>query len=261
MADWVAELKARPIGADVRTADDAKDGYRGHPVDLTGASQSEGCIDIRDIQIAGVNHYNNPQNPPYYEVIEGSIPELFLRKSVAGKLRAVNERLACVGLELWVYDAWRPIAVQNHFHDHWMPDFLQRTRPGLEGEALQAEVERYWARGAPGGVVDPASPPPHLTGGAVDLTLRRIGGDTLFMGSIFDDVTAVSNTDHFEGASGMAFSDIEARDNRRLLYWVMRKEGFANNPTEWWHFSCGDQMWARITGNDAALYGPAAPTG
>lgn len=260
MADWVVSLKDRPIGEDVRQADIAKDGYRDHPIALDGLEQSEGCVDIRKFGIAGTNHYNNPDNPPYFEVIEGSIPELFLRQTVANKLRGANERLAAAGLELWVYDAWRPIAVQNHFHDHWMPEFLQRTRPELERETLQTEVERYWARGAPGGVVDPASPPPHLTGGAVDLTLRRIGGDTLFMGSIFDDVTAVSNTDHFESAGGMAFSDIEARDNRRLLYWVMREEGFANNPTEWWHFSFGDQMWARITGRDAAHYGPAAPT-
>ncbi len=259
MADWVASLKDRPIGEHVRQADTAKDGYRDHPVALRGEEQSEDCVEIRSLGIAGTNHYNSPDNPPYFEVIEGSIPELFLRHTVAEKLRAVNDRLASEGLELWVYDAWRPIAVQNHFHDHWMPDYLKRTQPGLKGEALQTEVERYWARGAPGGVVDPSSPPPHLTGSAVDLTLRRIGGDTLFMGSIFDDVTAVSNTDHFENAGSMAFSDIEARDNRRLLYWVMREEGFANNPTEWWHFSYGDQMWARITGQDAAIYGPAYP--
>ena len=259
MAGWVTALKERPIGMDVQKADGAKDGYRQHPIALNGPAQHEACVDIRDMGIAGLNHYNSPNNPPYFEVIAGSIPELFLRETVAGKLRNVNTRLATEGLELWVYDAWRPIAVQNHFHDRWMPNFLQRTRPDLEGAALSTEVERYWARGAPGGIVDPSSPPPHLTASAVDLTLRRIGGDALFMGSIFDDATAVSNTDHFENAGGMAFSDVEARDNRRLLHWVMREEGFANNPTEWWHFSYGDQMWARITGQEAAIYGPAYP--
>ena len=169
-------------------------------------------------------------------------------------------RLKSAGLELWVFDAWRPVAVQNHFHDHWMPAYLRRTRPYLTGAALAAEVERYWARGAPDGQIDPHSPPPHATGGAVDLTLRQIGGDQLFMGSIFDDVTAVSNTAHFEsGGEDLSFSDIEAGENRRLLYWVMDEQGFANNPSEWWHFSWGDQMWAKITGAPAALYGPVTP--
>ena len=261
MTDWIVSLKSRPLVEAVRRADVARAGYRDHPVALGGSEYQEICVDIRTVGLAGVNHYNTPHNPPYNELIAGSIPELFLRKTVASKLRSVNARLKPEGLEIWVYDAWRPIEVQNHFHDRWMPDFLKRTQPGLVGEALQAEVERYWARGAPDGVIDPTSPPPHLTGGAVDLTLRRIGGDTLFMGSIFDDVTPVSNTDHFEDAGGMAFSDIEARDNRRLLFWVMSDEGFANNPTEWWHFSYGDQMWARIVGQSAALYGPADPFG
>jgi D-alanyl-D-alanine dipeptidase len=35
----------------------------------------------------------------------------------------------------------------------------------------------------------------------------------------------------------------------------MIEAGFAANPTEWWHFSFGDQMWAKLTGADAALYG------
>jgi D-alanyl-D-alanine dipeptidase len=261
MTDWVAELKSRPLAEEVRLAEVARSGYRDHPVALDGTEQSEGCTDIRAHGIAGTNHYNTRQNPPYHEVIAGSISELYLRHSVAGKLREVNARLEPEGLMLWVYDAWRPIAVQNYFHDHWMPGYLKRAEPGLDSEALQIEVEKYWARGAPGGVVDPVSPPPHLTGGAVDLTLRRSDGETLFMGSIFDDVTAVSNTAHFEDAFGLAFSDIEARDNRRLLFWVMRDAGFANNPTEWWHFSYGDQMWARIMGKDTALYGPVAPTG
>jgi D-alanyl-D-alanine dipeptidase len=39
----------------------------------------------------------------------------------------------------------------------------------------------------------------------------------------------------------------------------MTGEGFANYPEEWWHFSWGDQMWARLTGAPAAIYGGAAP--
>ena len=32
---------------------------------------------------------------------------------------------------------------------------------------------------------------------------------------------------------------------------------FVGLPDEWWHFSYGDQMWAKRTGAAAALYGMA----
>lgn len=250
--------RTQSIAERVARAEALRPGYRDHPVDVSASAQRDAMVDLRASGIAGENYYHSLHNPPYHTKIDGSVPDLLLRAPLAEGLQTVNTVLAPYGLELWVFDAWRPIAVQNYFYDHWMPTHLRRHDPSLEGAALQAEVEKYWARGAPGGMIDPTSPPPHATGAAVDLTLRRIGGDALFMGSIFDDVTEISNTAHFETASdAMSFSAVEARDNRRMLFWVMDAGGFANNPTEWWHFSLGDQMWARITGAEAAYYGPA----
>jgi D-alanyl-D-alanine dipeptidase len=57
----------------------------------------------------------------------------------------------------------------------------------------------------------------------------------------------------------MCFSDEEARANRRLLHWVMAEEGFAGHPDEWWHFSFGDQLWAKLEGRPVALYGLSSP--
>jgi zinc D-Ala-D-Ala dipeptidase len=42
---------------------------------------------------------------------------------------------------------------------------------------------------------------------------------------------------------------------RRVLYWTMLDEDFTNNPTEWWHYSYGDQMWAMFNDKPAAIYG------
>lgn len=258
----LADLRARPLTDAVAAGHARKTGYRSHPIDTESPVYGDPMVAIARHGIAGQNHYAARFNPPYHAEITGATPALLLRASVAERLARVNARLAPYGLELWVFDAWRPIAVQNHFHDHWMPDYLRHARPGLSAAEIAAEVSNYWAKGAPGGEIDPASPPPHATGAAVDLTLReRATGAQLFMGSIFDDVTALSNTDAFEDvADAMSFSALEARDNRRLLHWVMAAEGFANNPTEWWHFSWGDQMWARLTGAAAALYGPAPST-
>jgi D-alanyl-D-alanine dipeptidase len=82
------------------------------------------------------------------------------------------------------------------------------------------------------------------------------------MGSIFDDVTALAHRDHLERKSSgsLSFSEEEARANRRLLHWVMTEEGFAGHPEEWWHYSWGDQLWAKLTGAPAALYGLAEPS-
>lgn len=255
--DDLARLRATPIRAQVAQAEARKGDYRAHPVALGSPVNAEPLVEVTRLGIAGANHYARPDNPPYHQVIAGSIDGLWLREGVAARLARVQARIAPLGLSLWIYDAWRPVAVQNTFHDQWMPDYLRRTR-GLEGDALWHEVGRYWARGALDGVVDPTSPPPHATGAAVDLTLRDRFGAPLHMGTIFDDVTEASNTAHFEDVPETAsFSDIEARANRRALFHLMAAEGFANNPTEWWHFSYGDQMWARISGVAAAVYGPA----
>jgi D-alanyl-D-alanine dipeptidase len=125
----------------------------------------------------------------------------------------------------------------------------------LEGRRLTEEVERYWA--APSG--DENSPAPHATGAATDLTLRWKDGENLWMGSLFDDVTALAARDRFESLApdNFSFSDQEARANRRLLHWLMTEQGFAGHPEEWWHFSWGDQLWAALTGTPAAHYGLA----
>lgn len=236
-----------------------KAGYREQvPIAFDAALAREECIEARDIGIAGANHYNLAQNPPYYLRVPGSIPDLLVRRSVATRLREVNARLLEAGLALFLFDAWRPQAIQRYFHDVWFPEWLKARNPALAGAALTEAVEKYWA--APTAGRD--SPSPHSTGGAVDLTL--IVGETgqpLYMGGIFDDLTETAWTDGFERQPALSMSDEEARANRRLLYWAMTEAGFANNPTEWWHYSWGDQMWARLRGQPAAVYGACDPLG
>jgi len=254
----ITQLKSRsvPSSADAQAR---KRGYR-QEVSIGGdrAVASESCVEATTIGLSGINHYNTAFNPPYHERIPGSIAGLLVRRSVGEKLVAVNARLEAAGLELYLFDAWRPQDVQRHFHDVWFPKWLKQRAPHLDGHELVEEVEKYWAAPSAGD----ASPSPHATGGAVDLTLRFMStGQPLFMGGLFDDVTEDAWTDAFERKPAVSMSDEEARANRRLLYWVMAEAGFANNPTEWWHYSWGDQMWARLLGEPAALYGPCDPTG
>lgn len=248
----LAPLRERPI-PDQTEAYARLTGYRDLPLTTTPASD-EPLIDCRDYGIAGRNHYAHADNPPYYQAAEGAIEALFLRRGVVEKLVAVNRRLSAAGLELFVFDAWRPKAVQAYFFNVWAPEDIARRNPSLSGEALRREVEKYWSPPTE----SPAAPAPHSTGGAVDLTARWKDGPHLWMGSIFDDPSSVSQPDHFEPRAA-SVSDEEARANRRLLYWLMIEVGFVGNPTEWWHFSHGDQMWARLSGAEAAFYDAAAP--
>ena len=68
---------------------------------------------------------------------------MWLRQSVGEKLVRVNARANSAGLELFLFDAWRPRAVQAYFHDVWMPQELTRRDPSLSGARLVEEVERY----------------------------------------------------------------------------------------------------------------------
>ena len=249
------ELRNRPIG-DQAPLRAARVGFRTRiAIARDNRLFGEGVVEARAAELAGENFYASARNPPYWHRVDGAIDALWLRQSVAEKLARVNARVAPAGLELFLFDAWRPRAVQAYFHDVWMPRELQRRNPALSGAALTEEVERYWA--APS--EDAGSPAPHATAAAVDLTLRWQGGEALWMGSLLDDVTALANRDRFENLSpeNFSFSDQEARANRRLLHWLMTEEGFAGHPDEWWHFSWGDQMWAALTGAPAAHYGLA----
>jgi D-alanyl-D-alanine dipeptidase len=249
------ELRARPIG-DLSGARAARRDFRSRvPIRRDNALFGETLVEARDQGLAGANFYAGDRNPPYWHRVEGATEKLLLRRSVADKLLRVNARAGVVGLELFLFDAWRPRAVQAYFHDVWMPRELQRRNPALTGARLTEEVERYWS--APSS--DENSPAPHATGAAVDLTLRWKDGEVLWMGSLFDDVTQLAGRDRFESlaADNFSFSDQEARANRRLLHWLMTEEGFAGHPDEWWHFSWGDQMWAALSGASQAHYGMA----
>jgi D-alanyl-D-alanine dipeptidase len=245
-------LRDRPIEG-VEAARELKWGFHLHPIELAGQGHNEPLVDARAYGVDGENYYFSERNPPYWQRVKGAIPDLLLRQAVAERLWRVNQRLHLSHLELHLFDGWRPRAVQAFFHDVWVPAEMVRRNPELSGDALTLEVERYWSPPTD----DPRSPAPHATGAAVDLTLRWTDGDLLWMGSIFDDVTPLAHRDRFEAGDDrlLSFSDAEARANRRLLHWVMAEQGFVGDPDEWWHYSWGDQIWAKATGAPAAFYG------
>lgn len=125
-----------------------KVGYRTHPIMLNNSVFNESLIDIR-AYILGVNHYYRADNPPYFFRVPSAIPELWLRETVFRKLKRIDQKISAFGLKLFVYDAYRPVEVQNYFHDIWFPDYLSGVLGNdIQPQELLIEVEKFWARGA-----------------------------------------------------------------------------------------------------------------
>ena len=158
-------------------------------------------------------------------------------------------------LRLSIFDAWRPIAVQAFMVDHSIAELCRargvEVRSGDAFDQVVADVARFWA--APSR--DPATPPPHSTGAAVDLTLSGSDGMPLAMGGEIDAIGAVSEPQHYAGreeADALCW-----HQRRQLLAGVMEAAGFAQHPNEWWHYSFGDQLWAWRQGAAMAIYAEA----
>ena len=181
-----------------------------------------------------------------------------LRQGVVQRLLKAQRRLSDhdPSLRLSIFDAWRPIAVQAFMVEHSIADLCrERGVELMSGDAFDrvvADVGRFWA--APSR--DPATPPPHSTGAAVDLTLSSREGIPLEMGGEIDAIGAISEPEHYAGQE-----DPDARcwhQRRQLLADVMDASGFAQHPNEWWHYSFGDQLWAWRKGAAVAVYAEAA---
>ncbi len=191
--------------------------------------------------------------PIYHALgVPGAVPECWAREAVYRRLLKVARNLPD-GLGLVVLDAWRPYVVQRHLYD---------TLLGMV-EARYADLDEADLRAMTRAFVSPPSdrpecPSPHLTGGAVDVALCDADGILLEMGSAFDEARPASHTVHFEHHAHDAVTRTY-RDRRRILYHAMVDAGFANLPSEWWHYSYGDQMWAWYRGESRALFGPSGP--
>lgn len=182
--------------------------------------------------------------------VPDAVSECFLREGVYRRLLAVARSLP-QGLTLLVLDGWRPWRVQQYLFEK-LSDTIRDASPGIDEQALLERTREFVSLPSR----SPDAPSPHLTGGAVDVTLCDEDGLPLDMGTLFDEAVPASHAAALETREA-AKRQTQPRDNRRLLYHAMQAQGFTNLPSEWWHFDYGDQLWAHYHGHAQALYGPA----
>ncbi len=182
----------------------------------------------------------------------------FLRAGVLNQLIRAQLALQAKrpGWRLQIFDAYRPVLVQQFMVDYTFqqladsqglsPDELSE----LERSRLLDQVLTFWAIPSQ----NAATPPPHSTGAAIDLTLSDADGNPIDMGSPIDEISPRSYPNYFADRSEVRAQ--KAHHHRRLLVEIMTSAGFYQHPNEWWHFSVGDQLWAWQVGNGAiARYG------
>ncbi|RYG37652.1 dipeptidase [bacterium] len=172
--------------------------------------------------------------------------EPYARAGLVERLCLANAWLMERGYRLLILECWRPPFIQRRMFQAVEADLRERF-PLLTGDAFRAMVEQYSAP------MDIDVPPPHTTGGAVDLWLADMEGKELDLTSPFE----------WRDPQGFAFdapglSDI-ARHHRDLLAEALTAQGVTNYPSEYWHWSYGDQGWAYRGDQPNALYQAIQP--
>lgn len=141
-----------------------------------------------------------------------------------------------------IYEAYRPMSAQVELWNGVVTR-LSRQHPHLDvdSEEFIAMCDVFAANPYRQGSG-------HQSGAAVDISLVDDNGTEYDMGG---EVRGFDNTADFDCPEISA----QARKNREILREALAKVGMVNYPSEWWHYSFGDRLWARLTGSKLAIFG------
>lgn len=171
--------------------------------------------------------------------------ETLLRRTVAAKLCQANRCLPS-GYQLAVVEGWRPPHIQRRMY-RMIWNWFKEKHPEWSDVQLKRVVNRFSAPD------NTRVPPPHTTGGALDVMLADASGKALDHHAPF----AADDPRSFPfAAPGLSES---ARNVRAILSEAMLSVGLTNYPSEYWHWSYGDQGWAYRGGYSNAIYGRVTP--
>jgi len=140
-----------------------------------------------------------------------------------------------------VYEAYRPMAAQVELWNSVVARLsAQYPQYDVNSEEFIAMCDVYAANPHRQGSG-------HQSGAAIDVSLVNDNGIEYDMGG---QVRGFDETADFDCPTISA----EARHHREILREALSKVGLVNYPAEWWHYSFGDRLWARLTGSRLAIF-------
>jgi D-alanyl-D-alanine dipeptidase len=165
-----------------------------------------------------------------------------LRSGVLQRLLKAQRTLP-EGLRFLLVEGYRPPRLQSAYFDQYATA-LRAAHTGASPACIRELASAY---------ISPPEVAPHVTGGAVDLTLCTEDGTELPLGT---EVNATPEESDGACRTGSPHIGARARANRIVMHRALTSAGFVNYPTEWWHWSYGDRYWALLREAPAARYGP-----
>ena len=145
------------------------------------------------------------------------------------------------GVDLQIVEGFRPLAQQRFMYEEIKAEYARR-----HPEWSRATLHRVTnTLSAP---PDDPCPPPHTTGGAVDLCLIQMPSRERL------DMTSPFDWDETSALTQLSGLSPEASAHRKLLIETLEKTGLTNYAGEWWHWSYGDSGWALRVQAPGALY-------
>ncbi len=176
-------------------------------------------------------------NPP--EEIK-NIKQDFLLRTTAAQLLLKAAKMLPKNMYLLVSEGYRPLWFQKREFDRIFSEMLAKF-PKKSRHAVWEMTTMY--------IADPKLSPPHSSGGTLDLTICDKNGNPIDMGNPMNSVSRKSNT------FTRQINTVQ-KENRMLLFKTLSQCDFVNIPSEWWHYSHGDQYWALFNKHPYAKYGP-----
>lgn len=190
------------------------------------------------------------EDPPQLIVIEdgGGIrfneaftTERRLRKVIFQKIMAAKSHLPD-HLGFVIYEAYRPRARQIEL---WKIVWSQvkKSYPDADDDEMALRCNTFVSNPYKVGSG-------HQFGCSIDITLvDNRNNQELDMGCGLDEFSDKTKT-----ASTLITKS--QQQNRSLLCDALHSQGLINYPSEWWHFSYGDRLWAILTNRPETLYAP-----
>jgi len=164
-----------------------------------------------------------------------------VRKRVAEMIAESADRLPD-GINMTIIEGFRPIENQRWQHDYVLKQFAEK-HPEWPKAVLHRQANILSAP------PEDKCPPPHITGGAIDVTL--IDAAT----GVWLDMSSPYEMGPDGAATAVKGLTEQAAKNRQILIDALTPSGITNYTGEWWHWSYGDSGWALRVGAPHALYG------